>query len=67
MSDDRIAEIEIKIAFQEDLIQTLNNIVASQQQQISRLEETCKYLNERINNKSEEEHINQGAEIPPHY
>lgn len=67
MNEDRIAEIEIKIAFQEDLVQTLNTIVVDQQKQISRLEETCKFLNDRINNKPEQGDLNQRVERPPHY
>lgn len=67
MSDDRIVELEIKIAYQEDLLQALNAIVGDQQKQISRLEETCKLLSQRMINMAEPETINQGAEIPPHY
>ena len=69
MNDDRIVELEIKAAYQEDLLQTLNNIVSAQQQQIQRLEKTCQLLNERINSLSSEgmgggENID---EVPPHY
>lgn len=67
MSDDRIIELEIKQAYQEDLLQALNTIVSEQQQQILRLEETCKLLNEKIKNTVETEGVNQGQEIPPHY
>jgi len=48
MNDDRIIELEIKTAYQEDLLQELNKIVGQQQQQIGRLEATCRLLNERI-------------------
>lgn len=68
MHEDRIIELEIKVAYQEDLIQELNKIVSQQQQQISRLETTCKLLNERIksllNVVNVEENIDQ---TPPHY
>lgn len=68
MYKDRIIELEIKVAYQEDLIQELNKIVSQQQQQISRLETTCKLLNERIksllNVVNAEENIDQ---TPPHY
>ena len=67
MNEGRITELEIKVAYQEDLLQSLNTIVSEQQQQIIRLEETCKFLNERINNKGVGQEINQGLEIPPHY
>ena len=69
MNDDRIIELEIKAAYQEDLLQALNNIVSQQQQQIGRLEATCRLLNERINSLSTESKPSGEAidEIPPHY
>ncbi len=67
MSDDRITELEIKIAYQDDLLQTLNDVVGEQQVQIIRLEDVCKLLGQRIKNMSESEEINQGTEVPPHY
>ncbi|MDO9105069.1 MAG: SlyX family protein [Methylovulum sp.] len=71
MNDDRIVELEIKVAYQEDLLQALNQIVSRQQQQIARLEATCSLLNERIKSLSADslrgEGGNQGYEIPPHY
>jgi len=69
----RIVELEIKVAYQEDLLQSLNGIVGQQQLQINRLESTCQLLHERIKSLSEN---NSGAntmshhsdyEIPPHY
>jgi SlyX protein len=76
MSDDRIIELEIKTAYQEDLLQDLNKIVGQQQQQIDRLEATCRMLNERIKSLSAEASggepfgYAQGSpveEVPPHY
>ncbi len=69
MNNDRIIELEIKAAYQEDLLQDLNKIVGQQQQQIDRLEATCRLLNERIKSLSTE---SSGAgenvdEVPPHY
>jgi len=69
MTDDRIIELEIKAAYQEDLLQALNKIVGQQQQQIDRLEATCRLLNERIKSLSTEgggggENV---EEVPPHY
>lgn len=69
MSEDRIIELEIKQAYQEDLIQTLNQIVAEQQKQIGKLEETCKLLNDKIKSLaySGRETANAVDERPPHY
>ena len=67
MTIERITELEIKVAYQDDLLQTLNDIVGEQQKQISRLEKTCIVLGDRIKNMSEPTGINQDIEIPPHY
>ena len=69
MNNGRIIELEIKTAYQEDLLQELNKIVGQHQQQIDRLEATCRLLNERIKSLSAEggggaENI---EELPPHY
>jgi SlyX protein len=69
MNADRIIELEIKAAYQEDLLQALNQVVSRQQQQIDRLEEICRLLNERMQNLLAETG-NTGEtvhEIPPHY
>ena len=68
MNADRIIELEIKAAYQEDLLQELNKIVGKQQQQIDRLEATCRLLNERIKSLSTEGGSGEATdEIPPHY
>jgi len=68
MNDDRIIELEIKAAYQEDLLQELNKIVGQQQLQIDRLEATCRLLNERIKNLSIEGGSSENIEeVPPHY
>ena len=69
MDEARLIELEIKVAYQEDLLQDLNRIVSQQQQQISRLEATCKMLNDRIKSISTAaQHSGEMTdEIPPHY
>jgi len=67
MMENRITELEIKLAYQEDLLQTLDKVVTDQQMQISRLEKLCHALNERVKNLAEAETVSQAIEIPPHY
>jgi SlyX protein len=69
MTENRLIELEIKAAYQEDLLQTLNDIIAAQQQQIDRLEHAYKTMHERVNNLSSKlpEDMTQQHEIPPHY
>ncbi|KAF3981439.1 MAG: SlyX family protein [Methylococcales symbiont of Hymedesmia sp. n. MRB-2018] len=67
MDEERFTELEIKLAYQEDLLQTLNLIVIEQQTQISQLEESCKLLVKRIKSIGGNEMIDTGLEVPPHY
>jgi len=68
MSDARMTELEIKVAYQDDLLQVLNDSVGQQQQQIIRLEELVRLLGVRIKSVADSgESINQGLETPPHY
>ncbi len=68
MTESRITELEIKLAYQEELIDTLNSIVAKQQLQIGKLEETCKLLNSKIESLPKSPLLDTQAEPPPpHY
>jgi SlyX protein len=68
MSEARIIELEIKLAYQEDLIQALNKAVADQQIQIGKLEQTCKLLNDKIKHMAQaDRNPNIIDERPPHY
>lgn len=68
MSEDRFIELEIKQAYQEDLIQALNQVVAGQQKQIGKLEETCKLLNDKIKSLAlDDRQAGAVDERPPHY
>ncbi|WP_150049467.1 MULTISPECIES: SlyX family protein [Methylomonas] len=68
MNENRVIELEIKLAYQEDLLQTLNQAVAEQQKQIGKLEETCKLLHEKIKSLAQADRLpNQADERPPHY
>lgn len=68
MNEDRIIELEIKQAYQEDLIQALNQVVADQQKQIGKLEETCKLLYDKIKSLAQADgHSGAVDERPPHY
>lgn len=68
MDTDRLVELEIKAAYQEDLLQSLNQTVAEQQQQLDRLALTCRILGERLKSlaaqHTDDSHIDQ---TPPHY
>ena len=68
MTEERIEKIETKLAFQEDLIEELNNTVYRQQQMLDRLEATCAALARHIASLAESAKGGQPAhEKPPHY
>lgn len=70
MTADRITELEIKTAFQEDLLESLNATVARQGQEIRMLQEELRFLYARVKTLLES---TPGAEptpedeVPPHY
>lgn len=67
--EDRITELEIKAALQDDLLDELNRVVARQQQQLEWLAQEFRRLQDQL--RSQEA---QGGklpslrdELPPHY
>ncbi len=69
MNEERLVNIETKIAFQEDLIEELNKTIYQQQTRLDRLEATCEALARHIASLAEA--VNEGKsaanERPPHY
>ena len=54
MSDDRFLDIETKLAYQEDLVASLNQIVSAQQRKLDELEAAYRKLVDRVVEQSEE-------------
>ena len=72
MSDEaRMMEIEIKLARQEDLLDTLNTLVYRQQQKIDQLETLCaalaRLIKEPAGDNGGRSGDNSADERPPHY
>ncbi|GAB3542777.1 SlyX family protein [Noviherbaspirillum agri] len=66
--DDRLVDIEIKIARQEDLVDTLNRTLYEQQKKIDELEALCTALARHIKEMREASTERGPAnEKPPHY
>lgn len=68
--ESRITELEIKVSYQDDLLETLNDIVTQQQQHIDRLQQQLQALYQWVQSGVQ----SGGAsvddprhEIPPHY
>ncbi len=69
MTEKRLVEIETKIAFQEQTIKDLSDVIYEQQQEIERLGSICDALVKRVKELSES---TQGIDAPandkpPHY
>lgn len=66
MDDDRLINIETKLAHQEHLVSELNDALTSQQAQITKLEARCQSLLERLKEVagSADSPVD---EKPPHY
>lgn len=68
MSEERLIEIESKIAYQEDTVQELNKVIYQQQKQIDRLEAICNSLINHVRDLSDAMAASSSAnEKPPHY
>ncbi len=68
MSEERMANIEIKLAFQEDQIEALNKTVYAQQQKLEQFETLFEALARQLRTLSERGNESLIApERPPHY
>ena len=77
MGKDNDSQVEVlddpqtRLAFQDQAINDLNDVVADQQQQISRLQHQLKLLHDRLGDLSESVESSHGNskqdEKPPHY
>jgi SlyX protein len=68
MDDDRLVEVETKLAYQEDTIQQLNDVICRQQDQIDALLLKYELLVTRV--KELDSDLPEGDEVderPPHY
>lgn len=67
MNEERLVNIEIKIARQEDLVETLNQQVYEQQRKIDELTALCTAMARRIGELTAANDQNPINERPPHY
>ena len=68
MHDQRIIDIESKLAYQEDLLGQLNSALSDQQAQLLDLHSLCQSLIERVRSMAEGAlAVEASDERPPHY
>ena len=65
--ESRLAEIEVKLSFSEELLEELNRTVYRQQQQIDQLQKELQALREQVRLSLPAEPRNPLDETPPHY
>ncbi|MGE5320287.1 MAG: SlyX family protein [Hyphomicrobiaceae bacterium] len=67
MIENRLNEIEAKLAFAEDLMETLNQTVIRQQGQIDLMQQQLRLLHQQLQDALPDEARTPRDEIPPHY
>jgi SlyX protein len=67
-NEEAILELQTKLSFQEDLLESLNQVIIDQQGQIAKLERTVESMIGQMHNmQSSIQDNRQQQEIPPHY
>ena len=67
MMQEKIIDIETRMAFQDDTIQELSDIIYRQQQQIDKLEKTVQLLLGKVQDLMQSQPGAEVDEKPPHY
>lgn len=65
--EDRITELEVKLAFAEDLLDTLNHTVFRQQEMIDRLVSEVRQIRQQVQAIPAGPAPSLRDELPPHY
>ncbi len=65
--EQRITEVETRLAFQETTLQELNTALTDQQQQLNQLQGLLKKINEQLIEVISRNQPNTINEPPPHY
>jgi SlyX protein len=66
-NEDRFIDLEIKIAHQEHLVESLGQRIYEQQQQIDKLEQMCAVLIQHVRSQPQNGGGQLPHEPPPHY
>jgi SlyX protein len=65
--ESRLAEIEVKLSFSEDLLEELSRTIYRQQRQIDQLQQELRVLRQQLQTDIPAEPSGSRDEIPPHY
>ena len=68
MTEERLIDMETRLAYQDQLVEELNRLVYEQDKRVRKLEETCKQLSKQFTALAEDAPVTENdAEPPPHY
>lgn len=65
--ESRIVDLEVKLTFNEEMLEQLNRVLYLQQLQIDRMEKELQALREQVRDSQPAQPRNLRDEIPPHY
>jgi len=67
--ENKLIEIETKLAFQEQTIEQLNDVIVQQQKYIDVLQRQFKHLNTKVQEESHnwQQNSRPNDEVPPHW
>jgi len=67
--NDKIADLEIRLTFQDDLLAAMNRRVAEQDNEIAKLQMQLQHLSQKLKDSQAEAALGSAAadEKPPHY
>ncbi len=63
----QIVDLQTRVAYQDDTLQQLNDVIAAQQQQIERLTQAIQRLSEQMRDWREHGVVGGDDAPPPHY
>ena len=68
MTEERLVEMETRLAYQDQLVEELNKLVYEQDVRVRKLEETCKRLQKQFTDLADDSPVSDdGEQLPPHY
>jgi SlyX protein len=68
-TDDRLVDLETRLAYQDETLRVLSDTVARQQREIDRLQSLCRQMLERLKAQKDDAlpPNSPDEEVPPHY
>lgn len=67
MTEEKLIDIETRLAYQDDAIQALSDVIYQQQQQIDKMEKQLQLMVGKLQDLSQNQPNNLDHERPPHY